>query len=61
MTDEMMDKMVEINVKSALRFVRLTVPKMIELGGSIINIASISGLQPQPGDCSTASPRPGSS
>jgi NAD(P)-dependent dehydrogenase (short-subunit alcohol dehydrogenase family) len=50
-TDEMLDKMVEINVKSALRLVRLTVPKMIarKTGGSIINIASISGLQPQPG------------
>jgi len=50
-TDEMLDKMVEINVKSALRLVRLTVPKMIErkTGGSIINIASISGLNPQPG------------
>jgi NAD(P)-dependent dehydrogenase (short-subunit alcohol dehydrogenase family) len=50
-TDEMLDKMVEINVKSVLRLVRLTVPKMIERksGGSIINIASIAGLQPQPG------------
>lgn len=49
-TDEMLDKMVEINVKAALRLVRLTVPKMIERnrGGSIINIASIAGLQPQP-------------
>src|SRR5947209_15431300 len=49
-TDEMLDKMVEINIKSALRLVRLTVPKMIERksGGSIINIASIAGLQPQP-------------
>ncbi len=30
---------------------RLTVPKMIErkTGGSIINIVSIAGLQPQPG------------
>jgi NAD(P)-dependent dehydrogenase (short-subunit alcohol dehydrogenase family) len=48
-TDEMLDKMVEINVKSALRLVRLTVPKMIERkkGGSVINIASIAGLQPQ--------------
>ncbi len=36
----MLDKMVEINVKAALRLVRLTVPKMIERGGgSIINIA----------------------
>jgi NAD(P)-dependent dehydrogenase (short-subunit alcohol dehydrogenase family) len=50
-TDEMLDKMVEVNVKSALRLVRLTVPRMIERGrgGSVINIASISGLQPQPG------------
>ena len=48
-TDEMLDKMVEINVKAALRLVRLTVPKMIERksGGSIINIASIAGLNPQ--------------
>src|SRR5215510_7072919 len=47
-TDEMLDKMVEINVKAALRLVRLTVPKMITRGGgSIINIASIAGLHPQ--------------
>jgi dehydrogenase/reductase SDR family protein 4 len=49
-TDEMLDKMVDINIKAALRLVRLTVPKMMERGGgSIINVASISGLQPQPG------------
>jgi dehydrogenase/reductase SDR family member 4 len=49
-TDDMLDKMVDVNIKAALRLVRLTVPKMIERGGgSIINIASISGLQPQPG------------
>src|ERR1700730_9072243 len=50
-TDEMLDKMIEVNVKSALRLVRLTVPKMIErkTGGSVINIVSIAGLQPQPG------------
>jgi dehydrogenase/reductase SDR family member 4 len=50
-TDEMLDKMVEINVKSVLRLVRLTVPKMIarKSGGSIINIASIAGLEPQAG------------
>jgi dehydrogenase/reductase SDR family protein 4 len=47
-TDEMLDKMVEINIKAALRLVRLTVPKMIERGGgSIINISSIAGLEPQ--------------
>jgi NAD(P)-dependent dehydrogenase (short-subunit alcohol dehydrogenase family) len=50
-TDEMLDKMVEVNVKSCLRLVNLIVPKMIErqTGGSIINIASIAGLEPQPG------------
>lgn len=50
-TDEMLDKMVEINVKSALRLVRLTAPGMIarKRGGSIINVASIAGLRPQAG------------
>jgi NAD(P)-dependent dehydrogenase (short-subunit alcohol dehydrogenase family) len=50
-TDEMFDKIVEINVKAALRLIRLIVPRMIERkrGGSIINIASVSGLRPQPG------------
>ena len=49
-TDEMLDKMIEINIKAALRLVRLTVPSMIERGqgGSIINVSSISGLRPQP-------------
>jgi NAD(P)-dependent dehydrogenase (short-subunit alcohol dehydrogenase family) len=50
-TDEMLDKMVEINLKAPLRLIRLIVPKMIErkTGGAIINIASIAGLRPQPG------------
>jgi NAD(P)-dependent dehydrogenase (short-subunit alcohol dehydrogenase family) len=49
-SDEMLDKIVEINIKAALRLVRLTVPRMIERGGgSIINITSIAGLEPQPG------------
>ena len=50
-TDEMLDKMVEINIKAALRLVRLVAPTMIERksGGSIINIASIAGLRPQMG------------
>src|SRR5262249_42773442 len=42
-TDEMLDKMVEINVKSALRLVRLTGPKMIERkrgGGGVQNGAA---------------------
>lgn len=49
-TDDMLDKMVEVNIKAALRLVRLVVPKMAEKkSGSIINIASIAGLRPQPG------------
>lgn len=49
--DEMLDKMIEINVKSAFRLVRLIVPSMIERkrGGAVINIASVAGLRPQPG------------
>lgn len=49
--DEMLDKMIEVNIKSAFRLVRLIVPSMIERkrGGTIINIASIAGLRPQPG------------
>jgi NAD(P)-dependent dehydrogenase (short-subunit alcohol dehydrogenase family) len=49
-SDEMLDKMIEVNIKAALRLVRLTVPRMIEKKkGSIINLASIAGLRPQPG------------
>ncbi len=49
--EAMLDKIVEINIKSVLRLIRLIVPKMIERksGGSIINIASVAGLRPQPG------------
>lgn len=50
LTDDMLDKMVEVNVKAAFRLVRLTLPGMIEKKkGSVINIASIAGLNPQPG------------
>ena len=42
------DKMIEINLKSAFRLIQLVAPGMCERGaGSIINIASISGLRPQ--------------
>ncbi len=48
-TDEALLKTVEVNVLSAIRLIRLTVPKMIERGGgAIVNIASIAGLRPQP-------------
>jgi NAD(P)-dependent dehydrogenase (short-subunit alcohol dehydrogenase family) len=42
------DKMVEINLKSAFRIIQAVAPGMCERGwGSIINIASISGIRPQ--------------
>jgi NAD(P)-dependent dehydrogenase (short-subunit alcohol dehydrogenase family) len=42
------DKMVEVNLKSMFRLVKRVAPGMCERGsGSIINIASISGLRPQ--------------
>src|SRR5438067_11808478 len=43
--------MIDVNIKSDMSIMRLLVPKMIEQkrGGSIINIASIAGLRPQPG------------
>ncbi|MDQ1473247.1 MAG: hypothetical protein QOJ99_4727 [Bryobacterales bacterium] len=42
------DKMVEVNLKSAFRLMNAVAPGMCERGsGSIINIASISGLRPQ--------------
>jgi dehydrogenase/reductase SDR family member 4 len=46
--DGKFDKMIEINLKSAFRLIRLAAPGMCERGsGSIINIASVSGLRPQ--------------
>ncbi|MBI2681600.1 MAG: SDR family oxidoreductase [Candidatus Solibacter usitatus] len=46
--DAQFDKMIEVNLKSAFRLVRLVAPGMCARGsGSIINIASISGLKPQ--------------
>ncbi len=48
-SDEALLKTIEVNVLSAMRLIRLTVPKMMDRGGgSIINIASIAGLRPQP-------------
>lgn len=42
------DKMVEINLKSAFRLIQAVAPGMCDRGtGSIVNIASISGLRPQ--------------
>jgi dehydrogenase/reductase SDR family protein 4 len=42
------DKMIEINLKSAFRLIQGIAPGMCDRGtGSIINIASISGLRPQ--------------
>ena len=48
MDDVQFDKMVEVNLKSTYRLVRLVAPGMCSRGaGSIINIASIAGLRPQ--------------
>lgn len=48
MDDAQFDKMVEVNLKSTYRLMRLVAPGMCDLGaGSIINIASIAGLRPQ--------------
>jgi len=48
MDEGQFDKMVEVNLKSAFRLVKLVAPGMCERGsGSIINIASIAGLRPQ--------------
>ena len=42
------DKMVEVNLKSAFRFVQAIAPGMCDRrSGAIINIASIAGLRPQ--------------
>jgi len=48
MDDGQFDKMVEVNLKSMYRLIRLVAPGMCERSsGSIINIASIAGLRPQ--------------
>lgn len=48
MDDVQFDKMIEINLKSAFRLMRLAAPGMAQRGsGSIVNIASIAGLRPQ--------------
>jgi dehydrogenase/reductase SDR family protein 4 len=48
MDEGQFDKMVEINLKSTFRLMKLVAPGMCERGsGSIINIASIAGLRPQ--------------
>jgi dehydrogenase/reductase SDR family member 4 len=46
--DAKFDKMVEVNLKSAFRLIRQVAPGMCNRGsGSIINVASISGIRPQ--------------
>ena len=48
MDEGQFDKTIEINLKSAFRLIKLVAPGMCERGsGSIINIASVSGLRPQ--------------
>jgi NAD(P)-dependent dehydrogenase (short-subunit alcohol dehydrogenase family) len=49
-TDEMLDKIMDVNVKAAIRLVGLTVPGMIERGGgSVVNLVSVAGLHPMAG------------
>jgi NAD(P)-dependent dehydrogenase (short-subunit alcohol dehydrogenase family) len=48
MDEGQFDKMVEINLKSTFRLMRLVAPGMcVRGGGCIINIASVAGLRPQ--------------
>jgi dehydrogenase/reductase SDR family protein 4 len=48
MDDGQFDKMVDVNLKSTYRLMRLVAPGMCKTGsGSIINIASIAGMRPQ--------------
>jgi len=48
MDERQFDKMVEVNLKSAFRLVKLVAPSMCQRGsGAIINVASVSGLRPQ--------------
>lgn len=49
-TDEALLKTYEVNVLAAHRLIRIIAAKMMERkqGGSIINVASIAGLRPQP-------------
>ena len=48
MDEAQFDKTIEINLKSAFRLIKLVAPGMCQRrSGSIINIASVSGLRPQ--------------
>jgi NAD(P)-dependent dehydrogenase (short-subunit alcohol dehydrogenase family) len=48
MDEGQFDKMVEINLKSTFRLIKMVAPGMCDRGsGSIINIASIAGMRPQ--------------
>jgi NAD(P)-dependent dehydrogenase (short-subunit alcohol dehydrogenase family) len=48
MDEGQFDKMVEVNLKSTFRLMKLIAPGMCERGsGAIVNIASIAGMRPQ--------------
>jgi NAD(P)-dependent dehydrogenase (short-subunit alcohol dehydrogenase family) len=43
-TDDDFDALFAVNVRSAFRFARTALPHLTEVGGCIVNVASISGL-----------------
>src|SRR5258707_6089281 len=48
--ESMWDKTLDVNLRGYFRLIREAVPQMIARGGGkIINVASVAGLQPQPG------------
>ncbi len=49
-TEELFDKIMNVNVKACMTLSNLCFPSMVKRGGgSIINIASVEGLKPSPG------------
>ena len=43
-TDEEMDRILSVNLKGALHFIRAVVPHLRETGGSIVSVSSMTGL-----------------
>jgi NAD(P)-dependent dehydrogenase (short-subunit alcohol dehydrogenase family) len=45
MTEEMWDRIIDVNLKSCFLMVKYGIPHMMGRGGAIVNIASVQGLQ----------------